>query len=44
MTSRRTSLRNSFVAQLQAAAPSLQGRAYTGRMLQFASCPSHGKL
>ncbi len=33
MPSRRTSLRNAFVAQLQAAAPSLQGRAYSGRIM-----------
>ena len=33
MTSRRTLLRNAFVARLQAAAPSLQGRAYSGRLM-----------
>ena len=33
MTSRRTALRKAFVAQLQAAAPSLEGRAYSGRLM-----------
>lgn len=33
MTSRRTLLRNAFVARLQAAVPSLQGRAYSGRIM-----------
>jgi hypothetical protein len=36
MTSRRTLLRNAFVARLQAAAPSLQGRAYSGRLMPLA--------
>lgn len=42
MTSRRTLLRNAFVAQLQAAAPSLQGRAYSGRLmpLEAAALPA----
>jgi len=33
MPSRRTLLRNAFVARLQAAASSLQGRAYSGRLM-----------